>query len=1032
MKIKWLNRTLVVLLIILLCTPSLFAAELTTDVEGTAGNTDAMEISNLAGEIPGSPAQTSPNLLLSEGPVMEEVDAGNPDELTPTPGMNNPAGESVEIGVTQTNPESTGTAGEPQQNLIPGEGGEEAPPEDIPDTINMLGVMPASLPMTDAEAAAADKAALDITYAAGDSIDSVTQALILPVAGPNGSAISWASDNTAIIGNDGAVMRPEAGSGNAVVNLTATIIKNLATESKTFTVTVIARESSSAPASASFTAPDTVLVDAVPAGTTVKIYTYIYYQSAESLTQIGEAANTADGTQSLSVILDHAITGRNIYISFIEPGKSESEYLSLNGNSTQAETYITLGGNSGTQNAPLRIEVGSMGSLKAFLWQGNDYVRQYYSILGSNLYYSVNGHQKHLATPYYSGYGIPFGTAAQTQADNNRVENVWLHENGALKLTQTIYYPPNQQYFEKRWKVENLSSDQTFSNLNFIHGGDTYFGGYDASRSYWNDTLRMIYLKNENMSDYGLMGFAGSSLTPADHYFGGYYGTGTEYAGRIGQLPDTADATYLDAGYQLQWDGVELGPGESTEIISYERWTESGFIQVIAPNSQTISRGGTATYQFVIQNFRENEDTFDITAASSNGWQANIVNGNAVTIGSGNTATVSVELSVPANTSAATDMLTLNVESRSNPEISQTSQVISSITGAASYLEATAPASQTVLPGATVDYQFQVQCRLAGGDTINLAVSSSNGWQTSIVGDNPLVVSDESASTVTVRLTVPGTATVVSDVLTLNLTSQSQPQVSATSQVTTTISHPSGGGGGGGSSDSTRPYWSDDSILSTADLTESSLKLTWPAAKDNSNVTKYRVYMNDELVATLEGDVFSYEVSGLNPDTEYQFRIEAGDGSGNWSDIDLAEKFRTGPAAVTEAERHIILTVGSLQALIGSDPYTLDAQPFIVPTCSRTLVPVRFIAEALGAQVEWLEATGQVRITKGSKVIVLTIGSRNVTVDGADNVIDCSPVIMPPGRTFVPVRFISEILGALVKYNEENQQIQITIPAAAK
>ncbi|MBE0467199.1 MAG: copper amine oxidase N-terminal domain-containing protein [Candidatus Desulforudis sp.] len=48
----------------------------------------------------------------------------------------------------------------------------------------------------------------------------------------------------------------------------------------------------------------------------------------------------------------------------------------------------------------------------------------------------------------------------------------------------------------------------------------------------------------------------------------------------------------------------------------------------------------------------------------------------------------------------------------------------------------------------------------------------------------------------------------------------------------------------------------------------------------------------------------------------------------------------------------IKLTVGSIKATVDGRPYTLDAAPFIKPEVNRTLVPVRFVAETLGARVD--------------------------------------------------------------------------------
>ena len=89
-----------------------------------------------------------------------------------------------------------------------------------------------------ADCVAADKAALTIGYGSGDFENHVTQNLILPSAGANGTSISWSSSNTTAIYNNGTVTRPDNGSGDAVVTLTATITKDTAQDIRQFTLLV--------------------------------------------------------------------------------------------------------------------------------------------------------------------------------------------------------------------------------------------------------------------------------------------------------------------------------------------------------------------------------------------------------------------------------------------------------------------------------------------------------------------------------------------------------------------------------------------------------------------------------------------------------------------------------------------------------------------------------------------------------------------------------------------------------------------------
>lgn len=126
----------------------------------------------------------------------------------------------------------------------------------------------------------------------------------------------------------------------------------------------------------------------------------------------------------------------------------------------------------------------------------------------------------------------------------------------------------------------------------------------------------------------------------------------------------------------------------------------------------------------------------------------------------------------------------------------------------------------------------------------------------------------------------------------------------------------------------------------------------------------------------------------------------------------------------------ILLWVGKPEAQIDNeqtyvDPDNKAVTPFILPP-GRTMVPLRFISEAFGAKVEWDGATRTVTITWGSKTIKLTIGVYTAKVDGKDVKLDVAPIIRE-GRTFVPIRFISEAFGADVKWDATERKITITL-----
>jgi chitodextrinase len=83
--------------------------------------------------------------------------------------------------------------------------------------------------------------------------------------------------------------------------------------------------------------------------------------------------------------------------------------------------------------------------------------------------------------------------------------------------------------------------------------------------------------------------------------------------------------------------------------------------------------------------------------------------------------------------------------------------------------------------------------------------------------------------------------------------------------------------------DTSAPEWPEGSTLSASGISQTALTLSWSAAKDNAAVTKYKVYKDSILIATVNGNTNSYYVSGLSSGTSYLFTVQAGDAAGNWS-----------------------------------------------------------------------------------------------------------------------------------------------------
>lgn len=100
------------------------------------------------------------------------------------------------------------------------------------------------------------------------------------------------------------------------------------------------------------------------------------------------------------------------------------------------------------------------------------------------------------------------------------------------------------------------------------------------------------------------------------------------------------------------------------------------------------------------------------------------------------------------------------------------------------------------------------------------------------------------------------------------------------------------------------PAWPEGSRLTISDITESSLKLIWPAAQDDVGVMGYRLYVNGEKKVdqasskyeySVTDDVYSYTIAGLAPGTSYPITVKAYDAANNESNPGLSKTARTLP-----------------------------------------------------------------------------------------------------------------------------------------
>ena len=141
---------------------------------------------------------------------------------------------------------------------------------------------------------------------------------------------------------------------------------------------------------------------------------------------------------------------------------------------------------------------------------------------------------------------------------------------------------------------------------------------------------------------------------------------------------------------------------------------------------------------------------------------------------------------------------------------------------------------------------------------------------------------------------------------------------------------------------------------------------------------------------------------------------------------ELAEEFDIDVTAIREFAPGAVLIVMAINdhfARVNEQLYTLEQPPVIQD--GRTLVPLRFIGEALGASIDWDSDSRTVTYTTPDTKILLTIDNTTAFINGTPVEIEVAPTLVN-GRTLVPARFVSEAMGFKTDWVSHSRQVVIT------
>ncbi|AZK45121.1 PQQ-binding-like beta-propeller repeat protein [Paenibacillus lentus] len=209
--------------------------------------------------------------------------------------------------------------------------------------------------------------------------------------------------------------------------------------------------------------------------------------------------------------------------------------------------------------------------------------------------------------------------------------------------------------------------------------------------------------------------------------------------------------------------------------------------------------------------------------------------------------------------------------------------------------------------------------------------------------------------------------------------------------------------------DALAPIWPSGSELTVSDITQTSVKLTWPSAQDDFAVSGYRLYLNDEKKVdqvighyeySVTESVYTYTVTGLAPGTSYRFTVKAYDAVGNESEPGLSQtavtlsrsssgSSRSG-RGTAGGDRHLSRNANLKTLEVWVDGKRISLTPsFTADTLSYTVktgakqIEVKVFAEHPKAKVTWrdqvVDSSIKIDLQEGDNAIPLHVQAEDGT-----------------------------------------------------
>ncbi|SFK76196.1 Copper amine oxidase N-terminal domain-containing protein [Paenibacillus sp. 1_12] len=217
-----------------------------------------------------------------------------------------------------------------------------------------------------------------------------------------------------------------------------------------------------------------------------------------------------------------------------------------------------------------------------------------------------------------------------------------------------------------------------------------------------------------------------------------------------------------------------------------------------------------------------------------------------------------------------------------------------------------------------------------------------------------------------------------------------------------------------------------------AALNGNSINLTWSGVKNKNDLLGYYVYRktgNGSYNNTPLTDfpLQTTEYADLNIDAKQgNFYIIKAVYKNKIESIPSNEAF------VTSKAKQIILQVNNHMMKINGESKEIDAGNGTTPIIhnGKTLLPIRALIDELGGKLDWLDGEQKITIQLNNNKIDLWIDKNTAYVNGTAQTLDVAPAIIS-GRTMLPLRFIGENLGLQLEWDGATQTINLSYGGTA-